>query len=75
MLLKNKKYLYKKYLPGLIDINWSRNCEKWNNKTIVNGKIARKEENINLTYIQIKRELRLPVTEKELEIEKNNKKG
>ena len=68
--IKNKKYSFDKYLPKLMKINWARNCDKWKNRTIVNGKISRKEENINLTYIQIKRELNLPITDKELDSEK-----
>lgn len=73
--IKNKKYSIYKYLQKLGKINWARNCDKWENRTIINGKISRKEENINLTYIQIKRELNLPILEKELDAEKKIIKG
>ena len=73
-LLNNKKYSIDEYVPKLKNINWSRNCEIWEQRTIVNGKISRKEENIILTYIQIKKQIGLPITDKEKALDKKIKR-
>ncbi len=54
-------------LKGLQSIDWLRNNEvSWLNRAIKpNGKINRNEQGIFLTYVQIKRLLKLPVTEEE----------
>lgn len=58
-------------LKGLQKIDWLRNNKAWMNRAIKpNGKINRNEQGIFLTYLQIKRELNLPITEKEQQKEK-----
>ena len=60
-----------KTLKGLRKIDWLRNNESsWMNRAIkVNGKINRNEQGIFLTYVEIKRQLNLPITEDELKKE------
>lgn len=53
------------YIKKLSDINWLRSNRIWNNRTIVNGRISRKDENINLTYIKIKELIGLELNEHE----------
>lgn len=57
----------KESLKGLRNIDWLRNNETcWMNRAIKqNGKINRNEQGIFLTYIQIKRLLKLPISEEE----------
>ena len=54
-------------LKGLRNIDWLRNNEKcWINRAIKpNGKINRNEQGIFLTYVQIKRLLKLPISVEE----------
>ena len=61
-----------KRLKGLRYIDWLRNNEKsWMNRAIKpNGKINRNEQGVFLTFIQIKRLLKLPIAEDELKKEK-----
>lgn len=58
-------------LKGLRNIDWLRNNEScWMNRAIKpNGKINRNEQGIFLTYIQIKRLLKLPISEEEMKKE------
>ena len=42
------------YLTNLKNINWLRTDPQWDGRTIINGKIAVKTQNINLTYLKIK---------------------
>lgn len=59
-------------LKGLKSIDWLRNNEtSWMHRAIKpNGKINRNEQGIFLTYIEIKRLLKLPLTNEELKKEK-----
>lgn len=61
-----------KTLKGLKKIDWLRNNESsWMNRAIKsNGKINRNEQGIFLTYIEIKRLLKITITEDELKKEK-----
>lgn len=61
-----------KSLKGLKKIDWLRNNEEsWMNRAIKpNGKINRNEQGIFLTYVQIKRLLKLPILDEELKKEK-----
>ena len=56
------------YLVNLKKINWLRTDPQWDGKAIINGKIAVKTQNINLTYLKIKEliGLKLSYTEKEM---------
>ncbi|UKI50864.1 MAG: hypothetical protein L6U99_05885 [Clostridium sp.] len=40
------------YLINLNKINWLRTDPQWDGRTIINGKIAVKTQNINLTYLK-----------------------
>ena len=71
--LCNKNLNMQKYLKRLAKINWLRQNTEWENRTIINGKIARKEQNINLTYIHIKELIGIELDQKEIDFEKNIK--
>lgn len=64
---ENPQIDMEKSLKGLRKIDWLRNNEScWMNRAIKpNGKINRNEQGIFLTYIQIKRLLKLPISETE----------
>lgn len=64
---ENPQIDIEKSLKGLRKIDWLRNNEScWMNRAIKpNGKINRNEQGIFLTYIQIKRLLKLPISETE----------
>lgn len=66
------QYDIHKYLTGLSKIDWSRsNLECWENRAITDkGRINRNEKGIFLTYIQIKRLLKLEIDSEEAAREK-----
>ena len=66
------QYDIHKYLTGLSKIDWSRsNSECWENRAITDkGRINRNEKGIFLTYIQIKRLLKLEIDSEEAAREK-----
>lgn len=66
------QYDFHKYLTGLSKIDWSRsNLECWQNRAITDkGRINRNERGIFLTYIQIKRLLKLEIDSEEAAREK-----
>lgn len=68
---QNPQINMKETLKGLREIDWLRNNElSWMNRAIKpNGKINRNEQGVFLTYVQIKRLLKLPISKKELEKE------
>lgn len=53
------------YLPKLKKVNWLRTNPDWEGRTLVNGKIVVKAQNINLSYLMIKQliGLKLDATE------------
>jgi len=65
--LENRDIDMSKFLSGLSKIDWLRNNKQhWLGRAIKpNGKINRNEQGIFLTYLQIKRLLKLPITEEE----------
>ena len=67
----NKEIQYENVLQGLKRINWLRTNPQWEGKTLINGKIAMKSTNINLTFIQIKKMLELPLTDTEKDLNEN----
>lgn len=52
--LNNTELNMEEYLVNLNKINWLRTDPQWDGRTIINGKIAVKAQNINLTYLKIK---------------------
>lgn len=62
---ENEKYDFNVYLPKMKKINWLRDGEEWQYRTIINGRIVRKEANIELTYIHIKELIGIELSEKE----------
>lgn len=52
--LNNSNFKMEDYLINLNKINWLRTDPQWDGRTIINGKIAVKTQNINLTYLKIK---------------------
>ncbi len=52
--LNNPNFKMEDYLINLNKINWLRTDPQWDGRTIINGKIAVKTQNINLTYLKIK---------------------
>jgi DNA sulfur modification protein DndB len=64
--LTSKIVDYDKYLAKLQKINWMRSNPIWEGKTLVNGKISRRDNHINLTYLQIKELIGIKLTEDEL---------
>ena len=52
--LSNSILNYNDYLVKLQNIDWLRTNPQWNGRTIINGKISVKTQNINLTYLKIK---------------------
>ena len=52
--LNNPELNMEKYLVNLNKINWLRTDPQWDGRTIINGKISVKAQNINLTYLKIK---------------------
>lgn len=66
--LNNPDVNMKDYLVNLKKINWLRTDPQWDGRTIVNGKIAVKTQNINLTYLKIKEliGIELSAAEKEM---------
>ena len=67
----NKEIQYENVLQGLKRINCLRTNPQWEGKTLINGKIAMKSTNINLTFIQIKKLLGLPLTDTEKDLNEN----
>ena len=57
-----------KYLTNLNKINWLRTDPQWDGRTIINGKIAVKTQNINLTYLKIKELIGIELTAAEKEM-------
>ena len=70
--LENRDIDMQKSLKGLSKIDWLRNNKQhWLGRAIKpNGKINRNEQGIFLTYLQIKRLLKLPITTEEKNREK-----
>lgn len=66
--LNNTNINMEKYLVNLNKINWLRTDPQWDGRTIINGKIAVKAQNINLTYLKIKEliGIELSAAEKEM---------
>lgn len=64
----NRELDMEKHLNNLKKINWLRTNPQWNGRTIINGKIAVKTQNINLTYLKIKELINIELTDKEKEI-------
>lgn len=66
--LNNPQLNMNDYLLNLKKINWLRTDPQWDGRTIINGKIAVKAQNINLTYLKIKEliGIELSVAEKEM---------
>lgn len=64
--LTSKIVDYDKYLSKLQKVNWMRSNPIWEGKTLVNGKISRRDNHINLTYLQIKELLGIKLSEDEL---------
>lgn len=63
---KNKKENMDKYLIGLKKIDWKRSASQWKLRVIrADGKIITSNKAINLTAIQIKKEIGLELSEEE----------
>ncbi|MCL1060691.1 DNA sulfur modification protein DndB [Shewanella benthica] len=67
-LLKNEKN-WKAKLAGLQNINWSRTNPDWQGRCVLNGSMHNNRKFAELTYIQIKKLLNMPLNEKENNIE------
>ena len=66
--LNNNVLDFEKYMVNLQKINWLRTNIQWDGRTIINGKIAVKTQNINLTYIKIKDLIGIELTDTEREM-------
>lgn len=66
--LNNRDLDMIKYLTNLNKINWLRTDPQWDGRTIINGKIAVKTQNINLTYLKIKELIGIELTAAEKEM-------
>lgn len=60
--LNNNVIDFEKYLVNLRKINWLRSNRDWNGRTIIDGKVVVKNQNINLTYLKIKELIGLELT-------------
>lgn len=65
-IYKNKIEDYPKYIKNLESINWLRSNPIWNGRTLIDGKINRKEKSVNLTYIKIKELIGISLTNDEI---------
>ena len=68
--LGNKINDFEKYMCNLRKINWLRSNPQWNGRTIIDGKVAVKNQNINLTYIKIKELIGIELSESEKSMNK-----
>lgn len=67
---------WKNYINKLDKIDWSRdNSELWEGRAIINGRIAKNNKTIRLTANQIKKQLNLPLTKIEQQLEMEFLKG
>lgn len=57
-------------LKGLCNINWSRQNKDWHGRCVVNKNMSNNAKTVELTRIQIKKYLKLALTEKEEQIER-----
>lgn len=75
-LRKNYQQDWKKYISKLSSVDWLRqNSELWEGRAIKNGRVLKNAQTIKLTAIQIKKQLDLPLTEQEQQIENEFRKG
>lgn len=58
-------------LKGLKEIDWSRQNKQWQNRALSNGRVSKSSKNLRLTANLIKKELGLPLTDKQQELEKS----
>ena len=70
-IYKNNITNYKKNLAKISSINWLRNNPIWEGRTLREGKIARSDKSINLTYIKIKSLLGFKLDEIEIKQNEN----
>ncbi|MFI3329353.1 MAG: DNA sulfur modification protein DndB [bacterium] len=56
-------------LSNLSKINFSRSSDNWRTRIFQNGKIVKNETNVKLTFIHLKRLLKLNITNEELQYE------
>lgn len=70
--LSSKITDYNKYLSKLQKINWMRSNPDWEGKTLINGRISRKDYHITLTYLRIKELIGIKLTEEETHYLKKN---
>lgn len=66
--LNNQEIKMENYLKNLKKINWLRCDPLWYGRTIVNGKIAVKKKNVNLTFLEIKELIGIELSSAEKEI-------
>ena len=68
--LSNNILDFNKYMSNLRKINWLRTNPQWNGRTIIDGKVAVKNQNINLTYIKIKELIGIELSDTEKALNK-----
>ncbi|WP_410965404.1 DNA sulfur modification protein DndB, partial [Salmonella sp. ZJHZ19_0056] len=69
-LLNNEPKWHNK-LKGLQKINWSRQNSDWNRRCVNNKSMTNNRKAAELTCIQIKAYLKIPLTDKEKSVEKS----
>ena len=66
--LNNHDIKMEDHLINLKKINWLRTDPQWDGRTIINGRIAVKNQNINLTFLKIKELIGIELSEAEKEM-------
>jgi len=74
-LRENFEADWKDYIKSLQKIDWSRTNQKWEGRSIKNGRVHKNARTIQLSANQIKKFLGLPLTKKESKLENKFLKG
>tara|TARA_R110000744_G_scaffold206468_3_gene325065 strand:+ start:2100 stop:2603 length:504 start_codon:yes stop_codon:yes gene_type:complete len=73
--LLNNDPKWQSKLKGLQKINWSRNSINWSGRCVINNSMTNNRKAAELTCIQIKSHLNIPLTDKEQLVEKTFKEA